>query len=366
MLTNQILTEAMEGIYQASGVPVAVYDLGTLEMIAVGSFDPAGRDEAVSLLADSRNESLVHENNLYEKVSDQGRPEYILITEGTGERSKLVSKMACGQLTGLLVAYRERFDRDTFIKNLLLDNMLLVDIYMRAGKLRIENNVPRVVLLVESRNDSDTNAAVMDVIRNLYPKKSRDYITAVDENNIILVKDLSEARQIDKAISEIAHTILDTLSGEVLGKVRIAYGSPVTDLKDISKSYKEARMAMEIGSIFYEERLIVDYHQLGIGRLIYQLPPSLCRMFLDETFKEVKLPEIDEETIHTVNKFFEKSLNVSETARNLYIHRNTLVYRLDKLQKNTGLDIRTFDDAITFKLALMVSKYMGFIEETGF
>ena len=148
VLTNQSLTEAMEGIYQASGVPVAVYDLGTLEMIAVGSFDPAGRDEAVSLLADSRNESLVHENNLYEKVSDQGRPEYILITEGTGERSKLVSKMACGQLTGLLVAYRERFDRDTFIKNLLLDNMLLVDIYMRAGKLRIENNVPRVVLLV--------------------------------------------------------------------------------------------------------------------------------------------------------------------------------------------------------------------------
>jgi carbohydrate diacid regulator len=147
-----------------------------------------------------------------------------------------------------------------------------------------------------------------------------------------------------------------------MSKVRVAYGTIVNEIKDISRSYKEAKMAMDVGRIFYEDRRVVAYNNLGIGRLIYQLPMSLCKMFIKEIFDGKTLEDFDEETITTINKFFENSLNVSETSRQLYIHRNTLVYRLDKLQKATNLDLRVFEDAITFKIALMVVKYMKYIE----
>ena len=196
--------------------------------------------------------------------------------------------------------------------------------------------------------------------------KGKDFITAVDESNIILVKDLSEDVEKEGILEKIASSIVDTLNSEALGKVRVASGSIVRDLKDISKSYKEAKMALDVGKIFYGEKYIIDYNRLGIGRLIYQLPLSLCKMYIEEIFKGIRIEEFDEETLNTINKFFENSLNVSETSRQLYIHRNTLVYRLDKLQKNTGLDVRVFEDAITFKIALMVAKYMAYMEETGY
>ena len=270
------------------------------------------------------------------------------------------------QLQGLLRVYRKRFDRVNIIKKLFLNNMLLVDIFIRSSKHHIENNIPRVVFLVESNNDSDTNADVMDIIRNLFPVKGKDFITAVDESNIILVKDLSEEIDQEGILEQIASMVVDTLNSEALGKVRVASGSIVRDLKDISKSYKEAKMALDVGKIFYSEKYIIDYNRLGIGRLIYQLPLSLCKMYIEEIFKGIRIEEFDEETLNTINKFFENSLNVSETSRQLYIHRNTLVYSLDKLQKNTGLDVRVFEDAITFKIALMVAKYMAYMEETGY
>ena len=180
------------------------------------------------------------------------------------------------------------------------------------------------------------------------------------------MKDLSEEIDQEGILEQIASMVVDTLNSEALGKVRVASGSIVRDLKDISKSYKEAKMALDVGKIFYSEKYIIDYNRLGIGRLIYQLPLSLCKMYIEEIFKGIRIEEFDEETLNTINKFFENSLNVSETSRQLYIHRNTLVYRLDKLQKNTGLDVRVFEDAITFKIALMVAKYMAYMEETGY
>ena len=205
----------------------------------------------------------------------------------------------------------------------------------------------------------------MDVVRGIYPVKTKDFITAVDESHIILVKDVSDDMS-RGALEKAAGMISSMLSSEAMGKVRIALGSVVKDLKDISRSYKEAKMALEVGKIFYEDKYVINYNRLGIGRLIYQLPLPLCRMYIEEIFKDIRIEDFDEETLNTVSKFFENSLNISETSRQLYIHRNTLVYRLDKLQKNTGLDIRIFDDAITFKIALMVAKYMNYMEQNGF
>ena len=275
----------------------------------------------------------------------------------------MVGKLAAFQIQNLLVAYKERFDKDNFIKNLLLDNLLLVDIYNRAKKLHIETNVKRVVFLIETKHEKDVNA--LETVRSLFASKTKDFITAVDEKNIILVKEVKAGEDYSE-LEKTANMILDMLNTEAMTKVHVAYGTIVGDIKEVSRSYKEAKMALDVGKIFYSGKNVVAYSNLGIGRLIYQLPLPLCRMFIREIFEGKSPDEFDEETLTTINKFFENSLNVSETSRQLYIHRNTLVYRLDKLQKSTGLDLRVFEDAITFKIALMVVKYMKYMESLDY
>ena len=293
------------------------------------------------------------------KVFDDNQLEYVLIASGTNDDVYLVGKIAAFQIQNLLVAYKERFDKDNFIKNLLLDNLLLVDIYNRAKKLHIDTDVRRVVFIIETKHEKDTNA--LETVRSLFSTKSKDFITAVDEKNIILVKEVKPNETYDD-LNKMAKVMLDMLNTEAMTQVHVAYGTIVNEIKEVSRSYKEAKMALDVGRIFYNSRNIVAYNNLGIGRLIYQLPLPLCKMFIKEIFENRSPDDFDEETLTTINKFFENSLNVSETSRQLYIHRNTLVYRLDKLQKSTNLDLRVFEDAITFKIALMVVKYMKYME----
>jgi carbohydrate diacid regulator len=205
----------------------------------------------------------------------------------------------------------------------------------------------------------------LETVRSLFAAKTKDFVTAVDEKNIILVKEVKNGETYDD-LDKTANVILDMLNTEAMSQVQIAYGTIVNDLKEVSRSYKEAKMALDVGKIFYSGKNTVAYSRLGIGRLIYQLPLPLCRMFIKEIFENKSPDDFDDETLTTINKFFENSLNVSETSRQLYIHRNTLVYRLDKLQKSTGLDLRVFEDAITFKIALMVVKYMKYMESQNF
>ena len=234
-----------------------------------------------------------------------------------------------------------------------------MDIYNRAKKLHIETDVRRVVYIIEINREKDNT--VLESVRGLFGGKSKDFITAVDEKNIIVVKEIAPGEGYPE-INKTARMMLNLLKGETGEEIHIAYGTIVPELKEVSRSYKEAKMALDVGKIFFEERDIIAYSSLGIGRLIYQLPIPLCKMFIREIFDGKSPDEFDEETLTTINKFFENSLNVSETSRQLYIHRNTLVYRLDKLQKSTGLDLRVFEDAITFKIALMVVKYMKYME----
>ena len=220
-----------------------------------------------------------------------------------------------------------------------------------------------MVFLIETKHEKDVNA--LETVRSLFASKTKDFITAVDEKNIILVKEVKAGEDYSE-LEKTANMILDMLNTEAMTKVHVAYGTIVGDIKEVSRSYKEAKMALDVGKIFYSGKNVVAYSNLGIGRLIYQLPLPLCRMFIREIFEGKSPDEFDEETLTTINKFFENSLNVSETSRQLYIHRNTLVYRLDKLQKSTGLDLRVFEDAITFKIALMVVKYMKYMESLDY
>jgi len=329
-----------------------------------GTFDDGrGLEGAVVAFGESPADSRTIQGRQFFKIFDEQQLEYVLVADGEGEESYMVGRMAAFQVSSLLVAYKERFDKDNFIKNLLLDNLLLVDIYNRAKKLHIETNVKRVVFLIETKNEKDVNA--LETVRSLFSAKTKDFITAVDEKNIILVREVKQGENYED-LEKTANTILDMLNTEAMSKVHIAFGTVVNEIKDVSRSYKEAKMALDVGKIFYSGKNVVAYSKLGIGRLIYQLPLPLCRMFIKEIFDGKNPDEFDEETLTTINKFFENSLNVSETSRQLYIHRNTLVYRLDKLQKSTGLDLRVFEDAITFKIALMVVKYMKYMENLDY
>ena len=336
MISNQILQNTLEGLKTIARVDLCVAD--TDGKILATTFPEAEKCEAmIRPFVESQADSQVMHGYQFFKILDEQHLEYILVANGTSDDVYMVGKIAAFQLQNLLVAYKERFDKDNFIKNLLLDNMLRVDMYTRAKKLHIEIEAKRVVYIIETKQEKDVNA--LETIKTLFATKSRDFITAVDEKNILLVKEV-KANETYADLDKTAKVILDMLNTEAMSTAHIAYGTIVNNIGEVSKSYKEAKLALDVGKIFYSDKNIVAYNRLGIGRLIYQLPLPLCEMFIKEIFGDNTMESFDEETLSTINKFFENSLNVSETSRQLYVHRNTLVYRLDKLQKMTKLDLR--------------------------
>lgn len=358
MISSQILQNSIDGMKNISRMDLCVTDTEGKVVATTTSFR-TNYTQAVAEFVKSPADSQEIQSNQYFKIYDDQQLEYIVICSGVGENTYVVGKMAAFQIQSLVTAYKERFDKDNFIKNLLLDNLLLVDIYGRAKRLHIQTDVRRVCLIIENENGKDINC--LDQVKDFLGNDKKEFVTAVDENNVVVVKDLAEgdeAQDIDK----MANSIVAYLKKEGMPNIKIAYGTPVNEIKDVSRSYKEAKMALDVGKIFFDERNVIAYGQLGIGRLIYQLPIPLCKMFIKEIFDGKSMDDLDEETLVTINKFFENSLNVSETSRQLFIHRNTLVYRLDKLQKTTGLDLRVFEDAITFRIALMVVRYMNYME----
>lgn len=358
MISNQILQSTLEGLKGITRIDFCIMDTDG-KLLASTDAEQENYEEDIVAFVESPADSQVVHGYQFFKVFDEHQLEYVLLANGGSDDVYMVGKIAAFQIQNLLIAYKERFDKDNFIKNLLLDNLLLVDIYNRAKKLHIDTEIRRVIFIIETKYEKDSNA--LDNVRNLLGNKAKDFVTAVDEKNIIVVKEL-EVTDGHKELEKIAQNFYDLLRNNGEEDVLIAYGTVVGDIKEVSKSYKEAKLALDVGKIFFSEKSIIAYSALGIGRLIYQLPLPLCKMFIREVFEGKSPDDLDEETLTTINKFFENNLNVSETSRQLYIHRNTLVYRLDKLQKSTGLDLRVFEDAITFKIALMVVKYMNYIE----
>ena len=358
MISSQIIQNSIEELKTITKVELCVYDLnGTL---VAGTVDmPEIETKLVVGFAESPADSQVIGSHYLLKILDERELLYVLVAKGNGDDAYTVGRIAVCQLQNLVIAYKERFDRNNFFQNLLLDNLLLIDIYNRAKKLHIEASMPRAIFLIETKMEKDNIAT--ELLKEMFSAQSGDYITAVDESNVILIKSLQENEN-QEFLEQTANTIVDMMNAEAMLSVKVAFGTVVQELKDVSKSYKEAKMALDVGKIFYAERNVIAYNTLGIGRLIYQLPVNLCRIFMREIFGDNVPEELDDEMLSTINKFFENNLNVSETSRQLFVHRNTLVYRIEKLQKSTGLDIRTFDDALTFKIALMVVNYMKYLD----
>ena len=358
MISSQVLQNAIDELRSITRIDLCVFDPEGRTVVSTFNGDDISTD-MVRLFNDSAADSQVIQGYHFFKIFDDQVVEYILVARGSSEDAYMIGKVAVSEIQNLIVAYKERFDKNNFIQNLLLDNLLLVDIYNRAKKLHIEVEARRVVYMIETKQEKDLNAR--ELLKTLFATRTKDFITAVDERSIILIHELREDEDYEE-VEQVANMMKDMLNSEAMATVRISYGTIVSEIKQVSKSYKEAKMALDVGKIFYAEKRIIAYNTLGIGRLIYQLPIPLCKMFIREIFGGKSPDDFDEETLTTIYKFFEDSLNVSETSRQLFIHRNTLVYRLDKLQKSTGLDLRVFEDAITFKIALMVVKYMKYME----
>ena len=353
MISNHKIQVAIDEMRDISKTDIVVYtEKGKL--VAATQVPDNDMEVAVEVFADSMAESQMLAGYHFFKVIVEGELEYILLARSSSEEAYMVGKMAACQLKNLATAYMEQFDRNNFMQNILLGNMLVVDMYNKAQKLHIEQS-ERVVYVIEIEGRKDNT--VMETVKNLFVTKTRDFVTEIDEKSVILIKDCCDMKKEDDLMS-LASMIIDNMHAEAMVKVRVGYGNRVHNLQDIAKSYQEAKMALEVGRIFYAEKEIISYSLLGIGRLIYQLPMSLCEMFIKEVFVD-GIPDVfDEETMVTIQKFFDNNLNISETARQLYVHRNTLVYRLERLEKIIGLDIRKFEDAMTFKIALMVISHM--------
>lgn len=360
MLTSQILRNCIEELYAITKIELGVYDERGSFLYGTAGTTKVEADVLLNF-ADSPADSQVMGQNHLLKVCDDEELIYMVVATGASDEAYAVGRIAVSQIGMLIQAYKEKYDRNSFFQNLLMDNMLLVDVVTKAKKLHIDVSVPRVVFVVETNGEKD--GIVSELLKSMFTHQLGDYVTVVDETNVILIKNVSGDESEDH-IGQIAQSIVDTVNAEAMVNVRVGYGTVVYELKDVSKSYKEAMMSVDVGKIFYAERSVNAYSSLGIGRLIYQLPASLCQLFIEEIFKDNDPSTFDEEIVSTVYKFFENSLNVSETARQMFIHRNTLVYRVEKLKALTGLDVRVFDDALTFMIAMMVYNYLRYLKNT--
>ena len=334
------------GVIDESSVIIACSELGKIGEVCG---EPASEVFAT-------NEVLQTGDYSYKAFGNRPRPEYAVFVEGNDPEAQKFVRILAVSLNSIKQYYDEKYDRGNFIKNVILDNILPGDIYLKSHELHFDSDVSRVCMLIKINDKNDISA--YDVLQNLFPDKNKDFIININDTDIALVKEIKPSID-EKDLDKLANSIVDTLSSEFYTHCSVGIGTIVNNIKDLARSFKEAQTALEVGKVFDTEKPIVSYNNLGIARLIYQLPTTLCEMFLKEVFKKGSIDSLDHETLFTIQRFFENNLNVSETSRKLFVHRNTLVYRLEKIKKITGLDLREFEDAIVFKVALMVKKYLS-------
>ncbi len=280
----------------------------------------------------------------------------VLILWGTGENAATIGELAVCQVRSLMAAASEKTDKNSFFRNLLTGRYPQGEVPGIARRLHISADVPRALLLLRTGQEEDEESIVA-LARGLFGRPSRDFVIPMDKTGIVILRELSGAPEAE-LLSQTAATLVDTLNTEAMCTAWVSYGNPAQTLSALENAYQEAVTAMEIGRIFFADRSVFGYSHLGIGRLIYQLPEDVCEIFLKESLQGESLDSLDEETINIIRTFFENDLNMAETSRQLYLHRNTLIYRFEKLQKKYGLDIRSFEDALTLRLAMMVSDYL--------
>ncbi|MCL1903020.1 MAG: helix-turn-helix domain-containing protein [Oscillospiraceae bacterium] len=359
-MSNKIFQNAINQLRDAAeGKEIGVID-NNETIIACSDSDKTGTRSnfyAVDLSDEQgSDEAFTREGFTYKPFGNAGKLDHAVFVQGDDAVAFAQAALLSISLGLIKQHYDEKYDKSNFIKNIVLDNVLPGDIGIKTRELHFNADVNRVVFLISIVTSADISA--YEIIQNLFPDKSKDFVFKITDSDIVLVKELRNNTAV-KDLEKLARSISDTLSGEFFAKVNVGIGAPVTGIKELARSFKESQIAIEVGKVFDTDKTIVCYTNLGIARLIYHLPTTLCETFLREVFKKGSIESLDHETLFTIQRFFENNLNVSETSRKLFVHRNTLVYRLDKIKKLTGLDLREFEHAIIFKIALMVRKYLS-------
>ena len=335
------------GVIDTEGSVVSCTDVALLGERWPDAALKVGSADGIVTFAQKTFKAIVGNSNYFE---------YAVFCTGDDEIAKGYCQLAYVALNDAKSFYEEKHDRGTFVKNIIMDNILPGDIYIRAKELHFATDAPRAVFLIRQIGHSDV--ATVDVLSNMFTDKLQDFVLSINETDIAVVKQISGSTTVED-LEKMASSMEEMLKNELRIKTVIGIGTIADHLRELADAYKEAQTAIDVGKVFDTETTILNYENLGIGRLIYQLPTTLCEIFLSEVFKKNSIDSLDQETLFTINKFFENNLNVSETSRKLFVHRNTLVYRLEKIKKLTGLDLRQFDHAIVFKVALMVRKYLS-------
>ena len=342
------ISDRVFGVIDTEGCVISCTDMTMLgERWADAALKVGNASDGIVTFAQKSFKAIMGSSNYFE---------YAVFCSGDDETAKSFCQMAFIALNDAKTFYEEKHDRGTFVKNIIMDNILPGDIYIRAKELHFATDAPRAVFLIRQVGHSDV--ATVDVLTAMFPDKMQDFVLSINETDVAVVKQVS-GNVTAEDMEKVAQSMEETLKNELRIKTIIGIGTVAEHLRELADSYKEAQTAIEVGKVFDTEKSIMHYENLGIGRLIYQLPTTLCEIFLKEVFKKNSLDSLDQETLFTINKFFENSLNVSETSRKLFVHRNTLVYRLEKIRKLTGLDLRQFDHAIVFRVALMVRQYLA-------
>ena len=356
MKIQQTIQKSLDDWNRISGLDFCILDENDQIYISTGE-RPLPSSEKLAQFREDPALCISNRSCSLYKLNNTPQSNMLLIVWGSGEQASTIGELAVCQVESLLTAYTEKTDKNSFMQNLLLDRYSQVEAFNKAARLHITPSVRRAVFLVETKQHKDENA--LATIRNIFSARTRDFITALDDSGIIVVRELQNTESYEE-LEGIACMLVDMLNTEAMTSAWVSYSNVADDIMQLSDAYKEARTALEVGKIFYADKNVFGYNRLGIGRLIYQLPTQVCNMFVGEIFGEESLESIDDETLNIIRTFFENNLNLSETSRQLYVHRNTLVYRFEKLQKRFGLDIRTFEDALAFKLAMMVSDYITY------
>ena len=342
------ISDRVFGVIDTEGSVVSCTDMSLLgERWADAALKVGNSTEGTVTFGQKTFKPIVGNSNFFE---------YAVFCSGDDEAARSYCLMAYIALNDAKSFYEEKHDRGTFVKNIIMDNILPGDIYIRAKELHFATDAPRAVFLIRQLGHGDVST--VDVLSGMFPDKLQDFVLSINETDIAVVKQITGSTTAED-LEKMAAAMEETLKTELYIKSVIGIGTVADHLRELADSYKEAQTAIDVGKVFDTEKSIINYENLGIGRLIYQLPTTLCEIFLSEVFKKNSIDSLDQETLFTINKFFENNLNVSETSRKLFVHRNTLVYRLEKIKKLTGLDLRQFDHAIVFKVALMVRKYLS-------
>lgn len=354
-MSTRVYQNVINQLKESVSRTIAVID-DTGVIVACSDLVRIGEANSVVLdLFTSDDQCTTYGGDTYRLIGSFTKVENVIMVEGNDKEAAEISAVLAVSFLNIKNLYGEKYDKSSFIKNIILDNILPSDIYIKAKELHFNADAHRTAFFVRFTEKGDV--IPYDIMQNMFPDKNHDYVISIGENDVVLVKEVKngiDARELEK----IAHQIVDTISSEFFLSVTIGIGTVAENIKDLASSFRESQVAIEVGKVFDTKRNVISYENLGIGRLIYQLPTTLCEMFLQEVFKKGSFESLDHETLTTIQAFFENNLNVSETSRKLFVHRNTLVYRLEKIRKLTGLDLREFEHAITFKVALMVKKYL--------